>query len=338
MMVIAVDTGNRLIKTAHADPFSAGLVRHYEDRPFIATDTLEYDGQFYTFSEMQGYHRQDKTLDDYYFMLTLAAIAREIVMKSALRTASNERDVSFARQLKEASRARRHYTEDIYLSVGLPPSDMRGLAGRFRLYFLRDGSPLHFVYNNITFDITIKDVFVSAQGFAAIYPNDLFSKVIQYPQAYIVDIGGYTTDIALVANKRIDLTFFETIEYGVIHLYNEVASVVRNKHSKDINGVIIEAVLRGEGSNVCSPEIEKTIRDTTEIYAQRLVAALRDRRVDLSFSLPVLVGGGTQLMREPLEAAINRDNLLIIPDIKANAIGYEVFANRILKERQRSGF
>lgn len=37
-MVIAVDTGNRCIKTAHADPFSAGLIRHFDAQPIVSSD------------------------------------------------------------------------------------------------------------------------------------------------------------------------------------------------------------------------------------------------------------------------------------------------------------
>jgi hypothetical protein len=68
-------------------------------------------------------------------------------------------------------------------------------------------------------------------------------------------------------------------------------------------------------------------------YAVRLVSALRDRRIDLTLSLPVLVGGGAQLMRTSLETAIGRKEILVIPDIRANAIGYETYAYRVLKER-----
>ena len=82
--------------------------------------------------------------------------------------------------------------------------------------------------------------------------------------------------------------------------------------------------------------MEGTVRRVTERYAKQLVAALQDRKIDLELSLPVLVGGGAQLMGTYLEAAIPRKNIFVIPDVRANAIGYEVFANRILKERQKS--
>ena len=263
-MIIAVDTGNRCIKTAHAPPFSAGLTRHYDSKPFIATDILLYKGQYYTFSETQGGHRRDKSVDDYYFMLTLAAIAREVVMKHAEKD-SHVGEVDYAEAMKTACRAKAHYEETIVLAVGLPPRDMvssdkvggKSMVERFRDYFLRDGNRVEFSYNGVTFDITISEVLVSAQGFAAIFPNDIFSRVTQTPQAYIIDVGGYTTDIALVANRRIDLRFFESLDFGVIYLHKEVSDVVQKRHGMEISGVLIEAILRGE--HVGNEAVEETV-------------------------------------------------------------------------------
>lgn len=332
-MIIAVDTGNRFIKTAHAEPFTAGLNRHYSNPPIVATDTLFYNGNYYSFSETQGYHRKDKTIDDYYFILSLAAIAREIVMKTAMEE-NPDISVDFNVAMRNADRTRRHYVEDVFLSVGLPPRDMKMFQKEFSSYFLKDGRHLNFSYNNITFDITIVDVVVSPQGFAAIFPNDLFSSVAKYPQSYIIDIGGYTTDVAKIVNKRIDTNYFESLDFGVIHMYNEVASVVAKSCSKDINGVFIEAILHGE--SVEDEEVEAVVRKAADEYAHKIIDALRDKGVDFNLSLPVLVGGGVQLLQESLRDAINRKNIFIIPDVKANAIGYEVLAKRILKERRRA--
>ena len=175
---------------------------------------------------------------------------------------------------------------------------------------------------------------VSPQGFAAVFPNDLFSRVIAAPQSYIIDIGGYTTDIARVVNRRIDTAYFESLDYGVIHLYNEIASIVGKNHQRNINGILIEAVLHGE--SIGDKAVEETVRQAADAYARKLVAGLRDKGIDLELSLPVLVGGGVQLMQKSLKDAIGREEIYVIPDIRANAIGYEVLANRILKERNRA--
>ena len=335
MVVIAVDTGNRYIKTAHAEPFSAGLNMLGDTPPIVNTDTLFYNGNYYTFAETQGYHRQDKTVDDYYFILTLAAIAREIVMKDAIMKSPAGSNVDFKQAMKEAKQRHALFSENIVLSVGLPPRDMKAQSKRLKDYYMRDGEILHFSYNGIQFNINITDVCVSPQGFAAVFPNDMFNRVAAAPQAYIIDIGGYTTDVARIANKRIDTAYFESLDFGVIHMYNEIISIVGREHQKNINGILIEAILHGE--SIGDSAVEETVRKGATNYAHKIIAALRDKGIDLSLSLPVLVGGGVQLMRKALEDAINREEIYVIPDVRANAIGYEVLANRILKEKNRVG-
>lgn len=335
MMVIAVDTGNRYIKTAHAEPFSSGLNSHGGMPPIVAADTLLFNGNYYSISETQGYHRQDKTQDDYYFMLSLMAIAREIVMKHAMvATEKSEGELNFSAIMRSADRSRMSFCEDVFLSVGLPPRDIKAFGEKLKKYYMRDGSRLRFKYNNISFDICITDVFVSPQGFAAIFPNDLFSRVAQSAKAYIIDIGGYTTDVALVANKRIDTGYFESFDFGVIHMYNEISSQVARECQTKIDGILIEAVLRGE--SIGNPTVENMVRTAAHLYAAKIVDALRDHGIDLNLSLPVLVGGGSLRLEAPLREAIGREDVFVVPDVRANAIGYEVLANRILKERNRA--
>ena len=333
MYVISVDTGNRFIKTAHAEPFSAGLNRHYDTPPIVAADTLFYDGNYYTFSDTQGYHRQDKTVDDYYFILSLAGIAREMIMKSVMVTTPVGRTVDFKTAMAEVKKRQPEFNEMIDLSVGLPPRDMKALSKKLKEYYMRGGETLRFTYNNIKFNIRIADVFVSPQGFAAVYPSEQFERVSAAPQSYIIDIGGYTTDIARIVNKRMDTSFFESLDFGVIHLYNEIISMVGKEFQLQITSVHIEAILHG--MSISHPEIEAAVRKAANIYAHKIVDALRDKGVDLTLSVPVLVGGGSLLLHDALVEAIGNPNLVTIPDVRANAIGYEVFANMMLADKKR---
>lgn len=75
-ILIGIDHGYAAIKTAHCS-FPAGLER-FDHRPFSQDRLLEYGDGFY----LVGSHRQplqkDKTADDSYYLLTLAAIAMEL--------------------------------------------------------------------------------------------------------------------------------------------------------------------------------------------------------------------------------------------------------------------
>ena len=45
-MLIAVDHGNKQIKTVHTPPFTSGLIQ--SDTPGFGTDALAYRGKYYT--------------------------------------------------------------------------------------------------------------------------------------------------------------------------------------------------------------------------------------------------------------------------------------------------
>ena len=72
-MLIAIDHGNKQIKTVHAKPFTSGLIQ--SDAPGFGTDYLAYQGKFYALTDQRIPYRRDKTEDERFFILTLFAIA-----------------------------------------------------------------------------------------------------------------------------------------------------------------------------------------------------------------------------------------------------------------------
>lgn len=75
-MLIAVDHGNKQIKTVHTPPFTSGLIQ--SDTPGFGTDALTYRGKYYTLTDQRIPYRRNKTEDERFFILTLFAIAHEI--------------------------------------------------------------------------------------------------------------------------------------------------------------------------------------------------------------------------------------------------------------------
>ena len=84
-MLIAIDHGNKQIKTVHTQPFTSGLIQG--DTPGFGTDCLAYQGKYYTLTDQRIPYRRDKTEDERFFILTLFAIAYEIEA-TAMRNAS----------------------------------------------------------------------------------------------------------------------------------------------------------------------------------------------------------------------------------------------------------
>ena len=92
-ITIGVDHGYAAMKTAHCS-FPSGLAE-YEHEPYTQKNVLCYDGKYYVVGSGRQPLQQDKTADGNYYLLTLAAIAKELK----------------SRGKREAK---------IYLAVGLP--------------------------------------------------------------------------------------------------------------------------------------------------------------------------------------------------------------------------
>lgn len=90
-MLIAVDHGNKQIKTVHTPPFTSGLIQ--SDTPGFGTDALAYRGKYYTLTDQRIPYRRDKTEDERFFILTLFAIAHEIEAMGQYSAAPADRSV-----------------------------------------------------------------------------------------------------------------------------------------------------------------------------------------------------------------------------------------------------
>ena len=74
--VIGVDHGYAAMKTVHGS-FPSGLVA-YEHEPYTQKNVLEYSGTYYVVGSGRQPLQKDKTRTEDYYLLTLAAIAKEL--------------------------------------------------------------------------------------------------------------------------------------------------------------------------------------------------------------------------------------------------------------------
>ena len=97
-MLIAIDHGNKQMKTVCRTPFVSGLVES-TTKPF-GSDILMYQNRYYTLSNQRIPYKRDKTEDDRFFILTLFGIAQELQARGIYG----------------------ENTQRIQLAVGLPPA------------------------------------------------------------------------------------------------------------------------------------------------------------------------------------------------------------------------
>lgn len=297
-MLIAIDHGNKLIKTVH-HTFTSGLVESNTHPPF-GDDILKYGGKYYTLTDKRIPYMRDKTADDRFFILTLFGIANEIETMG-------------------------RYTDeevlDIQLLIGLPPAHYGAQYERFEYYFTKGRDVLDFVFRDKYYSIYINEVVSFPQAYAAAMP--VFSKIRNFAKATIIDIGGYTADYLQIKNGQADLSVCDSLDNGVILLYNQIKSKANSDFDLLIDESDIDAIISGSNCDF-DRKIVQLVEKQTMAFVGGLIDSLRERMIDLRSGKAIFVGGGSILLRRYIEASEKVGHVFFVDEISANAKGYEL--------------
>jgi len=140
LLVVGIDHGFSMMKTPHAT-FENG-VEKLGGEATLSNNTLIYQGNYYKVGEGRLPLMQTKTENENYFLLTLAAIAKEMDIYQ-------------------------QQSADVILAVGLPFSRFGKEKDDFYRYLLREDN-IQFNYCGRDYEIRILDVYVFPQCYAAI--------------------------------------------------------------------------------------------------------------------------------------------------------------------------
>lgn len=297
-MLISIDHGNKQIKTSHAQckPFISG-VRESTTPPF-GGEVLQYEGKYYTPVDERIPYRRDKTEDERFFVLTLLGIAKEI-------------------------EARGCYVADtipIELAVGLPPAHYGAHYQKFENYFMSRGE-IHFSFNQRPYSIDIKNAVCFPQAYAAAVT--MFQTLSHAPKVLVIDIGGFTADYLYIKHGKAQLGSCDSLENGVILLYNRIKSRANADFDMLLEESDIDAILLKEQDGA-SAELAKMVDREAAAFVNDLFSTLRERMIDLRSGQVVILGGGAVLLRRYIEIAGKVEKPFFVEDIKANARGYEI--------------
>lgn len=299
-IVIGVDNGNANTKTVHT-VFKSGLTEH-DIKPPVADEWIKYNNKYYTLSSKRLVYMRDKTKDENCFILTLFAIAKEILASGKYSPIL-----------------------DICLSVDLPPEHYSLQKDKFADYFKSFGNTIKFTYNDKDFTINIFDeIFVFPQGFAAVATKA--SNLKKYSNIYIVDIGGYTTDILLISNGRIDFQYCRSLEDGIITMNNSIQGKISTTHDIKIDDNHIEDILFNRPT-VLSEEIQEQIKNECKIHSASILNQCRELGVDLKANPAFFLGGGSLLLKPFITSSGMVSVTEFIEDVSANAYGCTILGN-----------
>ena len=298
-ITIGVDHGYAAMKTAHFS-FSTGLVE-YAHEPYTRMDVLELDGKYYVAGTGRQPLQKDKTATEDYYLLTLAAIAKELDYRQAGPVAT------------------------VHLAAGLPLTSFGRDKKKFRSYLLRDGQPVSFRYEGIAYTVTIAEASLFPQGYAAVLTQQ---ELLDEPSVIVADIGGWTVDLMRLDGRIPNAAACRSLELGMIRCLDETAEQVRRSLGLSLTAAQIESVLRGDVSGVDS-RAKEIIRREAGAYTRRLLSAIAESGLDARAMPAIFLGGGAALMQRHVSAIDGLCRALILDDVCLNAKGYERLVEQI---------
>ena len=297
---IGVDHGYAAMKTTHFS-FPTGLVE-YEHEPYTQKDVLEYGGKYYVVGSGRQPLQKDKTLAEDYYLLTLAAIAKELDYRGAERTA------------------------DVLLAAGLPLTSFGRDKKKFRDYLLRDGKPVSFRYEGLDYTIRLTDAMLFPQGYAAVLTQ---TELLDEPSVIVADIGGWTVDLMRLDNHLPNAATCRSLELGMIRCLDAISEKVRQLFGVSMTDAQIESVLRGDTGSM-DDRVRAVIHAQADQYFQSLVSSITDSGLVVGGMAAIFLGGGAALMKRHISAADGLCRPLLLDDVCLNAKGYERLAEKIL--------
>ena len=292
-MIVGVDHGYAAMKTAHFS-FPSGLVA-YEHEPYTLKDVLEYGGKFYVVGSGRQALQKNKTQTEDYYLLTLAAIAKELSFRHAEPAA------------------------EIHLAAGLPLTSFGREKNAFRDYLLRDGKTVNFRYEGQEYSIAIRKVSLFPQGYAAVLTQSI---LLDEPSVIVADIGGWTVDLMRLDNRIPNAASCRSLELGMIRCIDEISEQVRRLFGLSMTTAQIESALRGSSGGM-DERIRAVIHAQAGKYARNLLSAVTESGLDIRAMPTIFLGGGAALLKRHLSATDGLCRPLILDDVSLNAKGYE---------------
>ena len=292
-ITVPIDHGNRNVKT-ESRIFTSGY--EVSDCKPALGEYLYYQGHYYTLSCQRIPYMRDKTVDERFFILSLFAIALEV--RDRIITADTILRVD--------------------LPIGLPPKHYGSLYQKFEEYFQNRGVQT-FYDEGRELKVEINEVVAFPQDYAAAMTQ--YKEIKDYAKVITVDIGGVTLDYMLIRNGQPDVSVCDSLEKGVIPLYNKVISRIRNEYDTLLEEIDVDSIIQNKKTDF-QEEIINIVKSEVKIYVDDILGTLRESGLDLKTGCVVFIGGGAKLLRTYLEESDRIGQRIFIQDICANAKGY----------------
>lgn len=297
-VVIGIDHGYGNIKTAHCC-FKSG-VTSYDKEPTFKSNLLIYEGIYYIIGEEHKEFISDKMTDSDYYILTLAAIARELN----------------ARRLTSAS---------VHIAAGLPLTWVSEQKDSFRSYLLQN-DVVDFSFRDVDYHVEFAGADIFPQGFSAVADRLREFKGINM----LCDIGNGTMNVMYINECRPLAKKCFTEKYGTNQCLIAVRENLMRQFGVAVDDMVLDRVIR-TGTADISERYLNVIRDTAAEYTAGIFRRLREHEYDPELTRLYVVGGGSCMVKNFGE--YERNQVIINDDICATAKGYELLAAQKLQRK-----
>jgi len=300
-MIIGLDHGYGAIKGSSGFVMTTGITE-YEKEPYTSKNVIRYDNKYYVCGSGRQTLIKDKTQDDSYFILTLAAIAKELKHRGTGTKAN------------------------ITLAVGLPLTSYGRDKNNFIQYLKRnEKQPLEFEFENESYKVYIDNVLVYPQGCLAV--NKSNSQLITQPSVIICDFGSWTVDTFRVDNGIPNANTCRSLEMGIIRMMDIILEEVRSVTGLSLTAAQIERVMKSMPC-ILDEKAKEIVEKQGKLYIEKLMRLLMESGFDVTAIPTIFVGGGAALVEKNVNHNLYA-KMEFIKDINANAKAFEAVAKRL---------
>jgi plasmid segregation protein ParM len=286
--IIGVDMGYGNMKTANCH-FPTGLTV-YDTEPAFRGDVILWEDKYYKVGEGRKPFIADKTVDNDFYIMTLAAVAMEC-------------------------KANDVHDGNIYISVGIPVSWIREQRESLREYIMQN-KKLKFTFNGEKYRLTVKGCHIMPQGYPALL--DRFNELEGLNM--IADIGNGTLNVMLTSTSKVDERKCFTEKLGVEQYKIAAKNAVMDRYGKQIDICVLEEFIRTGTAHIPGHYLE-VLKQEAERYANTIMDTLYKYDYDEDFMNLYVIGGGHCLLKRYGKYVPQK--VIFVEDICAAAKGFE---------------
>ena len=263
VMVIGIDHGYGNMKTA-TRCFPSGVAK-YDKEPIFQNNLLVYNGMYYQIGEEHKEFCAEKTQDEDYYVLTLAAIAKELDGKGMNRAKVH---IAAGLPLTWHLSVQGKAPVELFIAVATQKED-------FQKYLLQN-EYVDFTFHNKEYHVEFAGADIYPQGFAAAFYRLQDFKGINM----LADIGNGTMNIMYINNSRpLEKKCF-TEKYGTHQCVLAVRESLLKELGTVVDDLVIEQVIRTGTADIGEKYLAVIRRAAGELrnYYRELDAAIADAR------------------------------------------------------------